>query len=190
MAVIVMMTVRFVYFSSRSTSISLMHATIPSRVTLWLSAMRACSDGPVSPRLHILPHLRTQSHKCAVMVRITARVCAAPANNLTVGSAPHRMMLVWTNCAYTRLTNQPKISSNAPQKPATASSHTDPESERHHPRGLGLGHADAPPRTGAPGTQQHRTRGTAGLVQQRRRTRLAPPHPSRAAAQPQPQHRR
>ena len=89
-----------------------------------------------------------------------------------------------------RLTNQPKTAATAPQKPAPASSQTDPESERHHPRVLGLGHADAPPRTGAPGTQQHRTRGTAGQVQQRRRTRQAPPHASRAAAQPQPQHRR
>ena len=44
MAVIVMVAVSLVYFSSWSMSISLMHATIPLCVTLWLSAMCACSE--------------------------------------------------------------------------------------------------------------------------------------------------
>ena len=47
--------------------------------------------------LHILPHLREQSHKCAVMVRITARVCAAPASNEAVRANPYRTVFVWTN---------------------------------------------------------------------------------------------
>jgi len=34
--------------------------------------------------LHILPRPCSQSHKCAVMVRITARVCAAPANKRVI----------------------------------------------------------------------------------------------------------
>lgn len=54
------------------------------------------------PRLHILPHLHAQSHKCAVMTRITARVCAAPASNSAVDGNPSRTVFVWTNApAYT-----------------------------------------------------------------------------------------
>ena len=47
--------------------------------------------------LHILPRLRTESHKCAVMVRITARVCAAPASNEAVRANLYRTLFVWTN---------------------------------------------------------------------------------------------
>ena len=47
--------------------------------------------------LHILPCRRTQSHKCAVMMRITARVCAAPAGNEAVRANPYRTVFVWTN---------------------------------------------------------------------------------------------
>ena len=64
--------------------------------------MRACSDGPVRPRLHILPRLRIQSHKCAVMMRITARVCAAPASNDAVRISLYRTIFVWTNAAANR----------------------------------------------------------------------------------------
>ena len=49
------------------------------------------------PRLHILPHLHAQSHKCAVMVHVTARVCAAPASNSAVRGNPFRTIFVWTN---------------------------------------------------------------------------------------------
>jgi len=49
--------------------------------------------------LHILPHPRTQSHKCAVMMRITARVCAAPASNSAVHDNPSRTVFVWTNAS-------------------------------------------------------------------------------------------
>ena len=42
------------------------------------------------------------------------------------------------------LTNRPTNSLRKLQNPAMASSQRGPESERHHPRGLGLGHADAP----------------------------------------------
>lgn len=49
------------------------------------------------PCLHILPPTRTESHKCAVMMRITARVCAAPASNEAVRTNPFRTIFVWTN---------------------------------------------------------------------------------------------
>jgi len=51
----------------------------------------------VRPRLHILPHLHAQSHKCAVTVRITARVCAAPASNEAFRANLYRTLFVWTN---------------------------------------------------------------------------------------------
>ena len=47
--------------------------------------------------LHILPSLRSQSHKCAVMMRITARVCAAPASSRAVRSNSSLTVFVWTN---------------------------------------------------------------------------------------------
>lgn len=61
-----------------------------------------------------------------------------------------------------RLTNQPKTAATTPQKPAPASSQTDPESERHHPRGLGLVARRRAPKDGstrhaaAPHTRQRR----------------------------------
>ena len=47
--------------------------------------------------LHILPSLRTKTHKCAVTIRIAARVCAAPASNGAVRTNPFHMVFVWTN---------------------------------------------------------------------------------------------
>ena len=47
--------------------------------------------------LHILSHLRSQSHKCAVMMHITARVCAAPTINEPFRATPYRKVFVWTN---------------------------------------------------------------------------------------------
>ena len=47
--------------------------------------------------LHILPHLHSQSHKCAVMMRVTARVCAALTSNEPVRATPYRTVFVWTN---------------------------------------------------------------------------------------------
>ena len=52
--------------------------------------------------LHILPSSRTQSHKCAVMMRITARVCAAPASNDAVRISLYRTIFVWTNATANR----------------------------------------------------------------------------------------
>lgn len=51
----------------------------------------------VAHALHILPPLSTESHKCAVMMRITARVCAAPISNDPVRATPYRTAFVWTN---------------------------------------------------------------------------------------------
>ena len=44
--------------------------------------------------LHILPPPRTESHKCAVMIHIAARVCAAPASNEAVRINPYRTVFV------------------------------------------------------------------------------------------------
>ena len=51
----------------------------------------------VAHALHILPHPRSQSHKCPVMMHITARVCAAPTSNEPVHANPFRTVFVWTN---------------------------------------------------------------------------------------------
>ena len=58
-----------------------------------LSRMWMCAQSC----LHILPSLRTQSHKCAVVIRIIARVCAAPASNEAVRINLYRTIFVWTN---------------------------------------------------------------------------------------------
>lgn len=52
---------------------------------------------PVAHALHILPGHRTQSHKRAVMIHITARVCAAPVSNEAVRIILYRTIFVWTN---------------------------------------------------------------------------------------------
>ena len=119
-------------------------------------------------------------HECALLQQATSRFVPIYFVRYLSGLTPPPI----------RLTNQPKTAATTPQKPAPASSKTDPESERHHQCGLGLGARRRAPNDGsnrhaaAPHTR-HRNAG-----QQRRRTRQAAPHPSRAAAQPQPQHRR
>ena len=114
----------------------------------------------------------TSPHECAPLQLAIVRFMTIRLEQYLSGLTPQPI----------RLTNQPTTNPHVPQKPAKASSHTDPNSERHHPLVLGLGHADAPPRTGTPGTQQHRTSDTAGVASKEAQPPHASPHPSGAAA--------
>lgn len=119
-------------------------------------------------------------HECAPLQLATVRSVAIRLRRYLSGLTP----------APIGLTNQPTTSPHAPQKPAMASSHTDPESERHHPRVLGLGARRRAPKDGstrhaaAPHTR-HRRASPATKTDMPGTTA-----PCRAAAQPQPQHRR
>ena len=69
-----------------------------TRGLLRRAAFAPPQDADVRARaLHILPPLSTESHKCAGVIHITARVCAAPASNGAVRANPYRTVFVWTN---------------------------------------------------------------------------------------------
>ena len=187
--------------------------TIPLCVTLWLSATCACSDVPGRPCLHILPRPCSQSHKCAVMVRITARVCAAPANKGVIRCSCYRIIFVWTNAPAHTSDKSATTSPRTPRNPAPASSVTLSKSERHHSKCLRMVGAPTYPNDGdypAHSSTQRSSKAPTARPQGQQRSEAssqtssseaqrgsgtatrpaAPPPLLRIAAAPQPQHRR
>ena len=88
------------------------HSTLKSRIrSLKPSSSARCrkaQDDVRAHALHILPRPCAESHKCAVMMRIAARVCGAPADNPAVSSTRYQVICVCTDFDPIRLTNLPR----------------------------------------------------------------------------------
>ena len=147
---------------------------------MWMLAPTPCTSSRA--RTHNRTNVQlwcASPHECALLQQATSRFVPIYFVRYLSGLTPPPI----------RLTNQPKTAATTPQEPATASSKTDPESERHHPRGLGLGARRRAPKDGstrhaaAPHTRHRRagpatktdTPGTTARQQSRRTTTTSTP---------------